>query len=85
LRHERVRPNGTALTVHTVPLRGGGAVRTFTDTTAHKQAERREQETAALLRTTLDNMDQGLIMVDADETIRVYNQRVWNSSTCPST
>jgi PAS domain S-box-containing protein len=39
LAHERIRPNGTALEVRTVPLAGGGAVRTFTDITARKTAE----------------------------------------------
>jgi PAS domain S-box-containing protein len=39
LAYERIRPNGTALEVRTVPLAGGGAVRTFTDITARKQAE----------------------------------------------
>ena len=37
--YDRIRPNGMALEVRTVPLPGGGAVRTFTDITARKQAE----------------------------------------------
>ncbi|MBC7799568.1 MAG: diguanylate cyclase, partial [Gemmatimonadaceae bacterium] len=39
--YERVRPDGTCLEVTSVPLNGGGMVRTFTDTTARKLAERR--------------------------------------------
>lgn len=39
--YERERPNGTVLEVRTVPLGNGGAVRTFTDITARKEAERR--------------------------------------------
>jgi len=37
--YDRIRPNGVVLEVRTVPLPGGGAVRTFTDITARKQAE----------------------------------------------
>jgi diguanylate cyclase (GGDEF)-like protein len=39
--YERERPNGTVLEIRTVPLPSGGAVRTYTDITARKQAERR--------------------------------------------
>lgn len=38
--YERVRPNGTVLEIHTVPLPGGGVVRTYADVTARKQVER---------------------------------------------
>jgi PAS domain S-box-containing protein len=38
-RYERTRPNGTVLEIRTTPLPDGGAVRTFTDITARKQAE----------------------------------------------
>lgn len=31
--YQRTRPNGTVLSVHTTPLKGGGLVRTFTDVT----------------------------------------------------
>ena len=44
--YERERPNGTVLEVATVPLPGGGMVRTFTDVTAHKLAERRIEHLA---------------------------------------
>ena len=36
---ERSRPNGAVLEVRTVPFANGGAVRTYTDITARKQAE----------------------------------------------
>jgi signal transduction histidine kinase/CheY-like chemotaxis protein len=38
--YERTRPDGTVLEVRTVPLPDGGAVRTFTDVSARKRAER---------------------------------------------
>jgi diguanylate cyclase (GGDEF)-like protein len=44
--YERERPNGTVLEIRTVPLANGGAVRTFTDVTARKQAERRVEHMA---------------------------------------
>jgi diguanylate cyclase (GGDEF)-like protein len=37
--YERVRPNGTALEIRTVPLPDGGLVRTYTDVTERKRAE----------------------------------------------
>jgi diguanylate cyclase (GGDEF)-like protein len=44
--YERERPNGTVLEVRTVPLHNGGAVRTFTDITARKAAERKIEHMA---------------------------------------
>jgi diguanylate cyclase (GGDEF)-like protein len=37
--YERTRSNGTVLEIRTVPLPDGGAVRTYTDITARRQAE----------------------------------------------
>ena len=37
--YERTRPDGTVLEVRTVPVAGGGVVRTFTDITKRKKAE----------------------------------------------
>jgi signal transduction histidine kinase/DNA-binding response OmpR family regulator len=47
--YERIRPNGTALEVRTVPFADGGVVRTYTDVTARlavKDALRKEKEHA---------------------------------------
>jgi signal transduction histidine kinase/FixJ family two-component response regulator/HPt (histidine-containing phosphotransfer) domain-containing protein len=38
-------------------------------------AERGLQQQTKLLRATLENMDQGLVMFDATETVQVYNHR----------
>jgi len=43
---------------------------------ALRESERREAESADTLQTTLENIDQGLMMVDADHRVAVYNQRV---------
>ena len=39
--YERIRPNGVALEVRSVPLAGGGFVRTFTDVTLRRDSEAR--------------------------------------------
>jgi diguanylate cyclase (GGDEF)-like protein len=39
--YERTRPNGTVLEVQSVPLPGGGLVRTFTDITVRRHSEER--------------------------------------------
>lgn len=41
--YERERPNGDVLEVRSMPLPGGGLVRTYTDVTLRKEAERRVQ------------------------------------------
>jgi diguanylate cyclase (GGDEF)-like protein len=38
-RYERMRPNGRSLEVHSIPLDGGGMVRTFTDITDRRRSE----------------------------------------------
>lgn len=44
--YDRPRPNGRIVEVHTVPIKGGGALRTFTDITVRKQAEQRIRHVA---------------------------------------
>lgn len=44
--YERERPNGRVLEIRTVPIDNGGAVRTYTDITARKAAERRVEHLA---------------------------------------
>jgi diguanylate cyclase (GGDEF)-like protein len=44
--YERERPNGTVLEIRSVPLPKGGVVRTYTDITARKRAERQVQHIA---------------------------------------
>jgi PAS domain S-box-containing protein len=49
--YERERPNGKVLEVRTIPLNDGGAVRTFTDITARRQAEAELTESEERYRT----------------------------------
>lgn len=51
---------------------------------ALRESERREAENADTLQKTLENIDQGLLMVDADHRVAVYNQRVLEMLDLPS-
>ena len=44
--YDRPRPDGRILEVQTVPIKGGGALRTFTDVTQRKQAEQQIRHVA---------------------------------------
>lgn len=46
------------------------------DVTDLARAEQARQDSADLLRATLESMDQGLVMTDAEDRIRVFNHRV---------
>ena len=46
------------------------------DVTDLTRSERELRDTGALLRATLEAMDQGLVMTDADDRVRVHNGRV---------
>ncbi|WP_407528185.1 EAL domain-containing protein [Methylobacterium oryzisoli] len=77
-----VRPDGE---IRAVLVRGlcdrdpaGTAVITFgtvLDVTEMRRTEERLQATTALLTTTLDTMEQGLVMVDGGGTVAVSNRR----------
>jgi signal transduction histidine kinase len=47
------------------------------DLTLLKRAEQKLAETSAMLRATLDNMEQGLVVLDADLKIRLWNDRLY--------
>ena len=53
------------------------------DITDLKRTERAAHETALLLRTTLEHIDQGLLMIGPDERVRVFNDRVRDFLTVP--
>ena len=72
---EYTRPNGVALEIRTVPLRDGSAVCTYTDITARRRAEDDLRKKTMLLDATLENMDQGLMMIDERSVVRVCNER----------
>jgi PAS domain S-box-containing protein len=73
---ERVRPDGTVLEVRGNPLPGrAGFVSTYTDITARKRAEETLAAKEAQLRVALDNMSDGLVVLDANLNFRLYNHR----------
>ena len=73
--YERERPNGMLLEIRTSSLPDGGVVRTYADVTERKRAEAALHATTALLNATLENMDQGLMMVDGDGIVQVCNEQ----------
>ncbi|WP_018260357.1 ATP-binding protein [Methylobacterium sp. WSM2598] len=64
--YERERPNGTVLEIRTVPLAGGGAVRTYTDITARHGAERARRESEARYKVLADNVSDLIVLGHAD-------------------
>jgi signal transduction histidine kinase len=54
----------------------GGTVVVQTDITAVKRREQELAEKSALLRATLDNTDQGLLVIDAFGVIKMWNNRM---------
>jgi diguanylate cyclase (GGDEF)-like protein/PAS domain S-box-containing protein len=68
--YERRRPNGTVLEVRTVRLPGGGAVRTFMDVTARREAEASVAESEARYRLLAENATDMIVQADLDTTRR---------------
>ncbi|MGQ9367329.1 PAS-domain containing protein [Azospirillum sp. ST 5-10] len=73
--YEHVRPNGRIVEVRTSLLPDGGFVRTYTDVTARRRAEEESARKADMLRIILENMSQGIALVDARDRIVAFNQR----------
>jgi signal transduction histidine kinase len=57
------------------PMQDGGRVVIHTEITALKRREQELAEKTALLRATLDNMEQGLLVLDASFRITMWNDR----------
>ncbi len=73
---EHRRPNGRVLEIRTRRLPTGGFVRTYTDITERKRAEEELAAKKELLRLTLDNIGQGLVVYDRDLNYIAYNTRI---------
>jgi signal transduction histidine kinase len=63
---QRIRPDGTVLSILTAPLPDGGHINVVADVTALHQAEAQAQQRADLLRAMLDNMRHGVCLFDRD-------------------
>lgn len=64
--YEHRRPDGRVLEVRTRHTTGGGFVRTYTDVTERRRAEDDLATQRQLLRLTLENMGQGIVLLDRD-------------------
>ncbi|MGH6990962.1 MAG: PAS-domain containing protein, partial [Stellaceae bacterium] len=68
--------NGRVLERRSRPMPDGGMVVTYADVTEAKRHEDELAEKGALLAATLDNMDQGLIVVDGEYRAKLWNNRL---------
>ncbi len=71
---ERVRPDGTPLEIRGGPMPSGGFVTTYTDVSARKRAEAEVQRASALLRGSIDALDDAYALFDADGILVLCNQ-----------
>ncbi len=65
------------------PMPAGGYVVVYTDVTERRRDESEIAEKSALLSTTLDNMDQGLIVIDGQDRVTLWNDRFVTMFTLP--
>ncbi len=61
---ERRGPDGRWLHFRRTPIAGGGVANFITDITARRRHETALDERQTALRTVLENMDQGIVMID---------------------
>ncbi|WP_247894184.1 PAS-domain containing protein [Azospirillum sp. B510] len=73
--YEHRRPDGRVLEVRTRQTSGGGFVRTYSDVTERRRAEDELATQRHLLRLTLENMGQGIVLLDRD-----LHYMAWNSN-----
>ena len=74
-RREITTPRGRILAKRREPLRGGGYVTTFTDITSTVKSEQEATKKAELLQMIMDNVNQGIRILDKDLNLVSYNQK----------
>ena len=67
--------DGRVHEIHHEPTPDGGWVATFDDVTERVRAEEALREKTALLDATLENIDQGLLLIDPQGVVQVHNKR----------
>ena len=75
LRHEEELPNGRIIELLRTPVEGGGVVGIATDITERKEADEELARKEAQLRLALDNMADGLFVIDPDLHFSLFNDR----------
>ena len=75
---------GRVLEICTTPLSAGGQVRTFTDITERKRMEDELASKTELLSVILDNMRDGITMVDENMDVVAVNRRMRELFSLPS-
>ncbi len=83
-RREFARPNGRWLDLLSNPIPSGGFVVTSTDITERKRAEEELAEKEAHLRLALDNMAGGIVVVDQDLKILLFNRQYIDMHNLPA-
>ena len=66
--------NGATVWVHRAAMPGGGFVATYTDISKLVRAETELARKSDLLTTTVDNINQGLLVLDAGLNVALFNQ-----------
>ena len=74
-RREHVRPDGRVLAIRFTPTPDGGFISTYVDITERKRAEAEAERTAIVLKTTIENMADGVRVFDKDLRLVVCNQK----------
>ncbi|WP_428483877.1 PAS-domain containing protein [Rhodopila sp.] len=70
----RVRPNGSAIDVRTVPLPDGGHISVVTDISALVQAEAEARRRVEEMAVMLDSLHHGILLWDADRRLIASNR-----------
>lgn len=72
---QRTRPDGTVLSARVCPLPDGGELRTLSDITHHIRHSAEIDSIKQTLELTLENVVQGIVMLDADQRVSIFNRR----------
>ncbi|MCV2366191.1 PAS-domain containing protein [Paucibacter sp. DJ1R-11] len=72
---ERTRPNGDTLEVRGSPMPDGGFVTTYVDISARKRAEAEILRAEALLRGSIDAVNEGFVLYDPDDRLVFCNEK----------
>ena len=67
--------DGRTLHFKSIPLPDGRRMLNYFDITARKESDRERAEQARLLAMTLENMDQGMMLIDPDDHVVLSNPR----------